>query len=247
MLKVQIWSDVVCPWCAVGKARFEQALDRFDHASQVQVTWRSFELDPNAPASRDDDYVSMLAHKYGTSVDQAQQMIQRMTDNGAAEGLDFRFDIAQPGNTFDAHRLIHLGAERGRQHQVKARFLDAYHSEGRAIAEHDTLQELAVEAGLDPVQVKEVLATDAYADAVRADEEQAREYGISGVPFFVIDGRFGINGAQPPEVLLQALKQAWETRDESDGALSDASLAEAQEHPGHDGSVICDEDGCRLG
>ncbi len=209
MLSVEIWSDVVCPWCAIGKARFDQALEGFGRADEVVVRWRSFELDPGAPARREGDYVSMLAAKYRTSAAGAQEMIDRMTDSAAAEGLSFDFSIAQPGNTFDAHRVIHLAQDRGLQHQVKDRFLRGYHSEGAAIGDHEEIQRMAVEAGLDEVEVKEVLASDAYADAVRADEEQAVEYGISGVPFFVIDGRIGVSGAQPPEVLLQALRQAW--------------------------------------
>lgn len=208
-MNVEIWSDVVCPWCAIGKARFEQALESFPQRDEVTVTWRSFELDPQAPKRREGDYVSMLAKKYGTSPSQAQQMIDRMTDSAAEEGLTFDFSIAKPGNTFDAHRLLHLARDRGLQNQLKDRLLRAYHSEGQAIGDHDTLQRLAVEVGLDEVEVKEALASDAYADAVRADETQARQYGISGVPFFVLDGRIGISGAQPAEVMVEALRQAW--------------------------------------
>lgn len=204
---VEIWSDVVCPWCAVGKARFEQALDAFEHAEVVEVRWRSFELDPNRPATTDTDYVTMLARKYRTGRDQAEAMIDRMTQAGAAEGIEFRFDLARPGNTFDAHRVLHLAADRGRQHEVKERFLTGYHSEGVPIADHGALADLATDAGLDGDEVNEVLASDAYAEAVRADEAQAYEYGISGVPFFVLDRRAGVSGAQPSQHLLTALRQ----------------------------------------
>ncbi len=209
MREVQIWSDVVCPWCAIGKARFDRALQDFEHADEVTVRWRSFELDPQAPATRDGDYATMLAAKYRTSTEQAQGMIDRMTQSAADEGLHFDFSIARPGNTFDAHRVIHLAQARGLQQQVKDRFLRGYHSEGAAIGLHEEIQRLAVEAGLDEVEVKEVLAGDAYAADVRADEAQAMEYGISGVPFFVIDGRYGVSGAQPPEMILEALRKAW--------------------------------------
>lgn len=204
---VEIWSDVVCPWCAIGKARFEQALDSWAHAEEVTVRWRSFELDPNRQGTVEGDYVDLLARKYGASREQAQGMVDRMVATGADEGIEFRFDIARPGNTFDAHRLLHLAADRGVQHAVKARFLAGYHSQGVAIAEHDELTDLATDAGLDREEVTDVLAGDAYGDAVRADEEQARDYGIRGVPFFVLDGQVGVSGAQPVAHLRSALEQ----------------------------------------
>ncbi len=205
---VEIWSDVVCPWCAIGKVRFEQALADAPYRDEVEVVWRSFELDPHAPATREGDYVTMLATKYRASREQAQGMIDTMVGTAADEGLRFDFDIAKPGNTFDAHRVLHLAADRGVQDEVKDRFLRAYHSEGEAIGDHETLTRLAVEAGLDRDEVTEVLSSDRYADAVRADEEQAYEYGCSGVPFFVIDRRFAIPGAQSPDVIRQALDRA---------------------------------------
>jgi predicted DsbA family dithiol-disulfide isomerase len=206
---IEIWSDVVCPWCAVGKARFEQALARFPHADQVEVRWRSFELDPDAPAERDGDYVGHLAAKYGGGREGAQAMIDRMTDVAAAEGLDFRFDVARPGRTFDAHRLLHLAADRGRQHDLAEVLFRATFTDGEPIGDLEALQRLAVAAGLDEVEVKEVLAGDGYAEAVRADQAQARAYGISGVPFFVLDRAVGVSGAQPADVLLHAMEQAW--------------------------------------
>ncbi len=211
---VEIWSDVVCPWCAVGKARFESALDDFDHADEVEVRWRSFELDPSRPSvAADVDYVDLLAGKYGTSRDEAQEMIDGMTAAGAADGIEFRFDRARPANTFDAHRVLHLAAERGRQHHVKARFLAGYHTEGAAIGDHGELVRLATAAGLDADEVRAVLGSDAHADAVRADEDEARRLGISGVPFFVFDRRYGLSGAQPPEVIGQVLAQVHASED----------------------------------
>jgi len=208
-VKVEIWSDVVCPWCYVGKRRFEAALARFEHRDQVEVVWRAFELDPSAPAARDGDYVERLAAKYRVSGAEAQAMIDRMVDAGARDGLDMRFDRARPGNTFPAHRLLHLGLDRGVQDELKERLLAATFTEGAAIGDVDVLAGLAAEVGLDPAEVRAVLDGDAYAADVRADERQAAALGITAVPFFVVDGTYGVPGAQPPDVLLGVLEQAW--------------------------------------
>lgn len=210
-LQIDIWSDVVCPWCAIGKANFEVALAEFGRP--VEIVWHSFELDPTAPAARSGDYVGMLAKKYGTTPERAEAMIDRVVDAGASVGLTFRFDIAQPGNTFDAHRMIHLGAARGIQTQVKERFLRGYMSEGRAIGLPEVVEELAIDAGLDPDEVAAVLASDAFAEDVRIDEATAAQLQVSGVPFFVVDRRYGVAGAQPPETLLQVLEAAWAERE----------------------------------
>jgi predicted DsbA family dithiol-disulfide isomerase len=230
---VEIWSDVVCPWCAIGKARFERALDAFPHREQVEVRWRSFELDPARSGTTDVDYVTMLAHKYGTSRDQAQAMIDRMTAAGVEDSIDFRFDLARPGNTFDAHRVLHLAADRGRQYEVKDRFLAGYHSEGIPIADHGALTELATGAGLDADEVGEVLRGEAYADAVRGDEQQAHEYGIRGVPFFVLDRRVGISGAQPSAQLLAALTEQHATAADVTAAPATDTRDHDHDHSGH--------------
>ena len=211
MLDVQIWSDVVCPWCAIGRVRFQRALDVT--GTSARVTWRSYQLDPHAPATVEGSYVERLAAKYRVSVDRARTMVDRMAATGADEGIDFRFDIARPGNTFDAHRLLHHAADVGRQDDVKATFLHAYHSEGRAIGDHDTLQELATDAGLDADDVAEVLRTDRYADDVRADITTARELDITGVPFFLVDvdgapAPLGVPGAQSVDVFARVLERA---------------------------------------
>jgi predicted DsbA family dithiol-disulfide isomerase len=210
-LNVEIWSDVVCPWCYVGKRRFEAALARFPHRDQVALTWRSFELDPTAetaipPAGA---HVERLAAKYGRTVPETQRMLDSMTATAAEEGLEFRFDLARPGNTFDAHRLLHLAKAHGRQDALKERLDHATFTEGLASNDHAALRELAIEVGLPASDVDAVLDSDRYADAVRADEAQAQAYGISGVPFFVLGGRFGVSGAQPADALLAALEQAW--------------------------------------
>ncbi len=208
-MRVEIWSDVVCPWCYVGKRRFEAALAAFAHRDEVEVVWRSFELDPDAPKERVGDYAVALAAKYGFPVEEGQRMIDTMTATGAQDGLDLRFDLARAGGTFDAHRLLHLAAERGVQGAVKERLMRATFTEGEPIGDHETLVRLVAEAGLDAEQAREVLAGDRYAADVRADEAQARAYGITGVPFFVVDGRYGVSGAQPAEALGQVLATAW--------------------------------------
>jgi predicted DsbA family dithiol-disulfide isomerase len=209
-LNIEIWSDVVCPWCYVGKRRFESALKSFEHQADVEIRWRSFELDPSAPARREGDPVQRLADKYGMSRAEAQAANDRLTTLARAEGLEYHLDRVRSGNTFDAHRLLHLAADHGQQDAVKERFMRGYFTEGAGIGEHETLLQLAVDAGLEEAEVQQVLASDRYADAVRADEQQAAAYGISGVPFFVIDGRYGVSGAQPAEVLLSAVRQAWD-------------------------------------
>lgn len=210
-LRIDIWSDIACPWCYVGKRRLEQALARFSHRDHVEVVWRAFELDPSAPRVRDpsQSYAERLARKYGTTPAQAQAMIDRMVDTAAGDDLALRFDHIRQGNTFDAHRLLHLAHERGVQDALKERLLRAYLTEGQAIGEPDVLAPLAREVGLDEREVADLLAGDRCAAEVRQDEALARELGISGVPFFVLAGRLGVSGAQPADVLLGALDRAW--------------------------------------
>lgn len=214
-MKVEIWSDVVCPWCHIGKRRFEAALARFPQRDQVEVEWKSFELDPGAESAAEGDpvaetdYADRLAGKYGTTRAGAQQMLDTMTAAAAGEGLDFRFDRARRANTFDAHQVIHLARERGLQDAVKERLLHAYFHQGEAVGDRAVLARLAAEAGLDADEVREVLAEQRFASAVRADEAEAHALGISGVPFFVIDRKYGLSGAQSAEQLLQVLQRAW--------------------------------------
>ena len=234
-MRVEIWSDVVCPWCYVGKRNFEAALAGFDHRDDVEVTWRSFELDPSAPTEREGDYVTHLARKYGMSRDQAQNMIDSMTAKGASVGLVLDFDNARPGNTFDGHRLLHFAAERGVQQALKERLLRANFSEGEPVGRRETLVRLAAEVGLPAEETAAVLDSDAYAADVRADEELAMDLGISAVPFFVIDRKFGIPGAQPPDAILRALQRAWENSEGPSGSPG---------HPPTDGS--CSSEDCSI-
>lgn len=208
-MNIEIWSDVVCPWCYIGKRRFEAALELFAHRDEVQVLWRSFELDPGAPRSTSGSLNDMLAQKMGVSTERAAAMNTHVSELAAHEGLAYRLDIARPGNTFDAHQLIHLAAAHGLQAEAKERLLRAYFTEGAAIGDRTALVALGTELGLAESDVRAALAGDAYAAEVRADEARARTFGIDGVPFFVIDERYGISGAQPTALFLQALEQAW--------------------------------------
>lgn len=210
-LRVDVWSDIACPWCYVGKRRLERALAEFPHRDGVEVVWRAFELDASAPRDPGPtpSYAARLAQKYGSSVPEAEMMLQGMTATAAADGLDFHFERIRPGNTFDAHRLLHLAHARGLQGALKERLFRAYFSEGEPIGDPDALARLAGEVGLAPDEVAAVLAGDAYAREVRADEQEARRLDIRGVPFFVFAGRHAVSGAHPSEALLAALTMAW--------------------------------------
>lgn len=229
-LPLEIWSDIACPWCYVGKRRLEAALARFPHREHVTITWRSFELDPSAPPVQDGgvSYAARLGRKYGKSTAEAQSMIDSMTEVARKDGLDFRFDHIAPGNTFNAHRLLHLAKAQGRGDDAKERLLRAYFTEGRAMGDLGTLNALGEEIGLADVEA--TLASDAFAQDVRRDEADAQALGIRGVPFFVFARRFGVSGAQSPDVLLGALEEAWKGLPDEPAAVQDGT--------------VCGPDGC---
>jgi predicted DsbA family dithiol-disulfide isomerase len=194
----------------VGKHRFERALEGFEHRERVDVIWRAFELDPSAPAERPGDYRGLLAAKYGRSPEDAQTMLDEMAAMGAAEGLDLRFDRVRAGNTFDAHRVVHLAAFHGAQGAMQERLMRAYLTEGELMSDHAALSRLAREAGLPAAEVEKLLAGDRFAAEVRAEQDLARGFGISAVPFFVVERTLGGAGAQPVEGFRELLIQAWE-------------------------------------
>ncbi|MCS0603229.1 DsbA family oxidoreductase [Streptomyces sp. LP11] len=235
-MRVEIWSDIACPWCYVGKARFEKALAAFPHREQVEVVHRSFELDPGHPKGDVQPVITMLTAKYGMSEAQAQAGEDNLGAQAAAEGLDYRTRDRDHGNTFDMHRLLHLAKEHGRQDALTQILYRANFAEERSVFSEgdERLVELAVEAGLDADRVRAVLADpDAYADEVRADEREAARLGANGVPFFVLDRAYGVSGAQPAEVFTNALTQAWGER--SPLTLVDQGDAQA-----------CGPDGCAV-
>ena len=233
-LLIDIWSDIACPWCYIGKRRLEAALAQFPHRDEVEITWRAFELDPSAPPEHDPSvsHAERLAKKYGMSVAKAETAMANLKQVAAGDGLDFHFEKARSGNTFDAHRILHLAHDRGVQDAAKERFLRGYMTEGLPIGDRAAITEMAVDAGLDREEVRAVLEGDRYAREVRADEAQARELDISGVPFFVIGGRYGISGAQPSAVLKGALEKAW------------ADVAARPEHHAEDEGAACGPEGC---
>ena len=225
-----------CPWCYVGKARFEKALAAFPHRDQVEVVHRSFELDPGRAKGDIQPVITMLTRKYGMSAEQAQAGEENLGAQAAAEGLAYRTEGRDHGNTFDMHRLLHLAKRHGRQDELIQILYRANFAEERSVFAEgdDRLVELAVEAGLDADEVRRVLADpDAYADDVRADEREAAQLGANGVPFFVLDRAYGVSGAQPAEVFTQALSQAW--GDRSPLTLLDTGDADA-----------CGPDGCAV-
>jgi predicted DsbA family dithiol-disulfide isomerase len=221
-VKVEIWSDVVCPWCYIGKRRFERALAGFDRADEVEVHWRSFQLNPDQPRGARTSHDEYLAAKLGASVDQVRNLNARVVDLAAAEGLDYHFETYKVINTFDTHRVAHLARARGLDDEVQERFLRAQLVEGEVLDDPDTLARLGEEIGVDPTDVRQVLASDEYADEVHHDLAEARALGINGVPFFVLDRRYGVSGAQPAEFFLEALQAA---QAEADAHGAEAPIA----------------------
>ncbi|MFD6497861.1 DsbA family oxidoreductase [Streptomyces sp. NPDC059944] len=237
-MRVEIWSDIACPWCYVGKARFEKALDAFPHRDEVEVVHRSFELDPGRAKGDIQPVLTMLTKKYGMSEAQAQAGEENLGTQATAEGLDYRTRDRDHGNTFDMHRLLHLAKEKGRQDELIGLFYRANFAEERSVfGDDERLVELAVAAGLDADDARRVLADpSAYADEVRADEREAAELGANGVPFFVLDRTYGVSGAQPAEVFAQALTQAWGERPQLT-LIQDGGSGEAE---------ACGPDGCAV-
>jgi predicted DsbA family dithiol-disulfide isomerase len=234
-MRVEIWSDIACPWCYVGKARFEKALAAFPHRDRVEVVHRSFELDPGRAKDDVQPVVTMLTRKYGMSRAQALAGEDGLAAQAAAEGLDYRTRGRDHGSTFDMHRLLHLAKEHGRQERLLDLLYRANFAEERSVFnDDDRLVELAVAAGLDAAAARAVLADpDAYAAEVRADEREAARLGATGVPFFVLDRTYGVFGAQPVEAFAQALSQAWDGR----SALRPAGRQDAE---------ACGPDGCAV-
>ncbi|MFL5804371.1 MAG: DsbA family oxidoreductase [Roseiflexaceae bacterium] len=233
-LTVEIWSDIVCPWCYIGEHRFESALARFAHRDQVKVIRRSFQLDPSTPRNSQERVIDMLSSKYGVSPAEASRMEQRVAGLAAAEGLPMRSDRFV-ANTFDAHRLLHLAAAHGRQDELMALLFAGHFANQQAIGDQATLLQIATEAGLDPAEVQRVLGSDAYADAVRADLQRAAMFGIRGVPFFVLDEQLGVSGGQEQAVFLNALEQAW-------AAANPLKLIDTST----DDSMICEDGSCAV-
>lgn len=212
-MKVDIWSDIRCPFCYIGKRKFEMALEKFPHKDEIEVIWHSFELDPTLKTQADRNMYESLAEAKGISLAQSKQMHEYVTQSAAEVGLEYNFDKAVDANSFNAHRLIHLAKASGKADAMKERILKAYFTEGANIDDAETLVKLGAEVGLKKEDVAQMLKSDKYADDVREDEDAAQHIGIRGVPFFVLNEKYGVSGAQQPETFLKALEQAWSERE----------------------------------
>jgi predicted DsbA family dithiol-disulfide isomerase len=211
-MKVEIWMDVVCPWCYIGKRRFEKALAQFGRPNELEITFRSYELDPSAPYDSTRNSDEFLADKYHVSLPEAVQANERVSAIAAEEGLEFHLDRARPTNTLDAHRILQLAGIRRIRPAVEERFQRAFFTEGASLGDAGTLLGLSTEAGLRESDVRRVLAGQAFTLQVRADEREASDLGATGVPFFAFDRQQRITGAQPTELLLDLLRSGATTR-----------------------------------
>lgn len=216
-LTIEVWSDVVCPFCYIGKRELEHALAEFPHKDSVQVVWRSFELDPDAPPSTGQSTIAMLMERYGISEAEARSRVQGVVDRAAGLGLQYDMEKTIVGSSFDAHRLLQYAKREGAGDRVKERLFRAYFTEGRHLADRAFLLQVANEAGLDTKALEQALAGDGWAAEVRADEQEAARLGVRGVPFFVFDRRFAVSGAQPQETFRMALEKAWAERAQGPG------------------------------
>ncbi|MBM7703612.1 DsbA family oxidoreductase [Metabacillus iocasae] len=209
-MKIEVWSDYACPFCYIGKRRLEEALAQFPHKEKVEVEFKAFELDPYAARDTEFTIHELLAKKYGTSVEQAKSMSEGVGAQAATVGLDFKFDTMIPTNTLDAHRLAKFSAAKGKEKEMTERLLSAYFVESKHLGDHETLTQLAVEVGLDETEVRAFLNSDTFTEEVRIDEGEAQSIGVQGVPFFVVNQKYAISGAQPTNVFAGALQKVWE-------------------------------------
>lgn len=209
-MKIEVWSDFVCPYCYIGKRKLEAALEQFPHRDQVEIVYKSFELDPDMPKEGSPDVYTMLATKYGLTHEQAIESTNQVAQQAKVVGLDFHFARTIQTNTFDAHRLAHYAAAQGKGREMTERLLKAHFTDGLHVGDPSTLADLAVEVGLNKDDVLRVLNSGDYATDVRSDEQEAQELGARGVPFFVINRKYGIAGAQPLDIFMQALQRAWD-------------------------------------
>jgi predicted DsbA family dithiol-disulfide isomerase len=227
-IKIDVWSDIACPWCYIGKRNLESGLaaaSTDDDAPVVEVVFHSYELAPDTPVDFDGGETDYLAHHKGIPAEQAREMLDRVTGVAADAGLEYRFDRLKHTNTVKAHQLLHFAKAEGKQPELTERLMSAYFTEGRHLGRDDELVALAADAGLDPEAARDALVSERYLDDVRADQAQAQAYGINGVPFFVIDGKYGVSGAQPAEAFAQIARQVWEERRQVGAAEAEESVA----------------------
>lgn len=208
-MQVEIWSDVMCPFCYIGKRKFEAALEQFEHAKDLEIVWRSFQLNPDLQYQPDKDLYDYVAEMKGQSREWSIEIHKTLVDSAKSVGLDYQLDIAKIANSFDAHRVVQLAKTKGLGDEMEERLFKAYFSEGALISEHETLVVLATQIGLQENEVRNVLQSNQYATEVRQDQQEAQRVGARGVPFFCIDRKYAVSGAQSPEVFLGALEKSF--------------------------------------
>ena len=238
-MKIEIWSDIACPWCYIGKRRFETALDGFENKDDVEVEWRSFQLDPTLPDHVEESEADYLSRSKGIPADQVRQMFAQVGAQAAAEGLSYDFDSVKVANSFTAHRFLHLAKSRGVMAEAEEALMSGHFESGRDIGSIDYLAEVGAQLGIDPDETRRVLESEEYTDAVEADVGQAKMLGANGVPFFVIDRKYGISGAQPAAAFSQALETAW-AESQKVTVLADPTAAST----GYPEGAVCGPDGC---
>lgn len=209
-LKVQIWSDIMCPFCYIGKRRIEEALSQFEHKEAVAIEWKSFQLDAGFIPSTDDNIAEHLAEKYQKDIDWAQNMLENTTQNAKMAGLDFHFEKTVMANSHNAHRLLHLAKKHNLANELEELLFKAYFTDGKDLNNLDTLSQLGIEVGLEADAIAQVLHSDAYSNEVKQDIQEANAIGVQGVPFFVFDNKYAISGAQPATAFLQTLEKVWQ-------------------------------------
>lgn len=209
-LKIQIWSDVMCPFCYIGKRKIEEAITQFENKDSIEIEWKSFELDPSFVATPNESIADHLAEKYGRDTDWAQSMLENMTENAKNSGLDFHFEKAILANSLNANRLMHLAKKHNLSNELKELLFKAYLTDGKDVNNWNTLEEIGTEVGLPIDEIIELITTNDYTKEVREDQQEAQKLGVTGVPFFVFDNKYAVSGAQPTEVFLKTLEKAWE-------------------------------------
>lgn len=238
-MKVEIWSDVMCPFCYIGKRHFEQALEKLPFKNEIEVVWKSFQLNPEYQNTSNETVYEYLSRSKGMPIEQARQMTKQVVDMAAAAGLKIDFDTNIPANTFNAHRLIHLAAQHGLQDLAEEKLFKAHFVKSKNIGEDSVLTELAVEIGLDKDEAEKVLKSDEYAEAVRYDIYESQNLGIRGVPYFVMDRKYGVSGAQPVQAFTDALTQSFKQWKDAQPKTTLTSLNKNDD-------AICDENGCEI-
>ena len=233
-LKIQIWSDVMCPFCYIGKRKIEEALTQFENKDSVAIEWKSFQLDPSFVATPDENIIDHLAEKYRKDTDWAQTMIENMTDNAKKSGLDFHFEKAILANSLNAHRLLHLAKKHKLSNETKELLFKAYLTDGKNVNDWETLKNIGLEVGLDINEIEHLINSNEYTAEVRQDQQEAQAIGVTGVPFFVFDNKYAVSGAQPTDVFLKTLEKTWE-----DGKFTAPIKIQNSSE-----SNSCDIDGC---